>query len=81
MNVTIPVAVEKSPMKEEYSFGLGNCTVDKGYYLLSKLIDRQTFQSQKATNLCFELRFPRNLDKVDTDAIRDHQSGKIPDVP
>lgn len=25
MKVAIPVAVEKSPMKEEYSFGLGNC--------------------------------------------------------
>lgn len=23
--VAIPVAVEKSPIKEEYSFGLGNC--------------------------------------------------------
>jgi hypothetical protein len=25
VNVAIPVAVEKSPMNEEYSFGLGNC--------------------------------------------------------
>lgn len=25
VKVAIPVAVEKSPMKEEYSFGLGNC--------------------------------------------------------
>ena len=25
MKVASPVAVEKSPMKDEYSFGLGNC--------------------------------------------------------
>lgn len=25
VKVAIPVAVEKSPMKEEYSLGLGNC--------------------------------------------------------
>lgn len=27
VKVAIPVAVEKSPIKEEYSFGLGNCTI------------------------------------------------------
>ena len=30
VNVAIPVAVEKSPIKEEYSLGLGNCTICKG---------------------------------------------------
>lgn len=25
VKVAMPVAVEKSPMKDEYSFGLGNC--------------------------------------------------------
>jgi hypothetical protein len=25
VNVAMPVAVEKSPMNEEYSLGLGNC--------------------------------------------------------
>lgn len=30
VKVAIPVAVEKSPIKDEYSFGLGNCTSRKG---------------------------------------------------
>jgi hypothetical protein len=30
VKVAIPVAVEKSPMKDEYSFGLGNCQAKKG---------------------------------------------------
>lgn len=29
VKVAIPVAVEKSPMKDEYSFGVGNCTILK----------------------------------------------------
>ena len=29
VNVAIPVAVEKSPIKEEYSLGLGNCSLYK----------------------------------------------------
>jgi hypothetical protein len=29
VKVAIPVAVEKSPMKDEYSFGLGNCQVKR----------------------------------------------------
>jgi hypothetical protein len=29
VKVAIPVAVEKSPIKDEYSFGLGNCKMNR----------------------------------------------------
>jgi hypothetical protein len=35
MNVATPVYVEKSPMNEEYSFGLGNCTNPKTHSISS----------------------------------------------
>lgn len=43
MKVAIPVAVEKSPMKDEYSFGLGNYMVSKTKWsFLTKQTDIQS---------------------------------------
>lgn len=75
--------VEKSPMKVEYSLGLGNYTYIYNYLQLSRSLINPLFTYIgfiQLIYLSFEFGLPGNINEVNANTVRNHQRGEISDI-